>query len=139
LFLVSWLIEAGEIKDLSVEDCYVTFLAGIFRSVRFGVASSHGKANMMCFNYFEDNNAFSRTSDGKYKVDMVKMKQAVNDWAAKVIMTEGDGDYAKAVDYLTKNSVIRPGLQAELDKIKSAKIPVDIDFKQGVEVLGLTK
>jgi len=138
LFLVSTLIESGEIKDLSVEDCYVTFLAGIFRSVRFGVASSHGKANMMCFNYFEDKNAFSRTPDGKYKVDMAKMKQAVNDWAAFVIMTEGDGDYAKALDYLGKNSVIRPGLQAELDKIKSAKIPVDIDFKQGVEVLGLT-
>ncbi len=138
LFLVSKLIEAGEIKDLSVEDCYVTFLAGIFRSVRFGVASSHGKANMMCFNYFEDNHAFSRGADGKYKVDFEKMKQAVNDWAAFVIMTEGDGDYAKALSYLEKNSVIRPGLQSELDKIKSANIPVDIHFKQGVEVLGLS-
>jgi hypothetical protein len=139
LFLVTKLIEAGELKDLTAEDCYVTFMAGIFRSVRFGAASSHGKANMMCFNFFEDNKAFTHNPDGTYKVDFAKMKESMDAWAAKVIMIEGDGDYNAAAGYLKQNSVIRQGLQGDIDKLKTASIPVDIYFKQGVEVLGLTK
>ncbi|MHC1708713.1 MAG: Zn-dependent hydrolase [Bacteroidales bacterium] len=137
LFLVTKLIEMGQINDLKAEDCYVTFLAGIFRSVRFGAASSHGKANMMCFNFFEDQKAFSQNADGTYSVDFTKMKQAVDSWAQKVLMIEGDGDYAAAASYLEQNSIIRPGLQKDLDKLKSASIPVDINFIQGTEVLGL--
>ena len=137
LFLVTKLIEMGEVKDIKAEDCYVTFLAGIIRSVRFGAGDSHGKANMMCFNYFEDQKAFSQNADGTYKVDFVKMKQAVDAWSQKVLMLEGDGDYNAAVAYLDQNSIIRPGLQKDLDKLKSANIPVDINFIQGTEVLGL--
>ncbi len=139
LFLVTKLIESGDIKDLTIEDCYITYMAGIFRSVRFGAASSHGKANMMCFNFFEDNKAFSRNADGTYKVDFEKMKLSVDKWAAKVLMIEGNGDYDAAVSYLKDNSIVRPDLQTDIDKLKTANIPVDIYFKQGVEVLGLTK
>ncbi|HRY31773.1 MAG TPA: Zn-dependent hydrolase [Bacteroidales bacterium] len=137
LFLVTRLIDMGQITDIRAEDCYVTFLAGIFRSVRFGAASAHGKANMMCFNYFEDRQVFTRRDDGTYLVDMAKMKTAVNEWVAKVITTQGEGDYQAALDYLNANSVIRPGLQADLDQLKSAGIPVDVRFVQGKQVLGL--
>lgn len=137
LFLVTKLIEMGHLSDVKAEDCYITFLAGIFRSVRFGAASSHGKANMMCFNYFQDQQAFSRNDDGTYRVDLAKMKLAMNAWAAKIIMTEGDGDYAAAVEYLKANSLIRPMLRTDLDVLKSAGIPVDVNFIQGTEVLGL--
>lgn len=137
LFLVTKLIEKGEVKDIKAEDCYVTFLAGIVRSVRFGAGDAHGKANMMCFNYFEDQKAFSQNADGTYKVDFAKMKLAVDSWAQKVLMLEGDGDYKAAAAYLEQNSVIRPGLQKDIEKLKTANIPVDINFIQGTEVLGL--
>jgi len=137
LFLVTKLIEKGEIKDISTEDCYVTFMAGIFRSVRFGIASSHGKANMMCFNFFEDNGAFTRGNDGFYKVNFDKMKSAVNSWAEKILVLQGNGDYDNAIKYLKENAIIRDQLQKELDALKSAKIPKDIVFEQGKEVLGL--
>lgn len=137
LFLVTKLIEKGEIKDISTEDCYVTFMAGIFRSVRFGIASSHGKANMMCFNFFEDNGAFTRGNDGFYKVNFDKMKSAVNSWAEKNLVLQGNGDYDNAIKYLKENAIIRDQLQKELDALKSAKIPKDIVFEQGKEVLGL--
>jgi hypothetical protein len=139
LFIVTKLIEKGEIKDLTAEDCFVTFMAGIFRSVRFGAASAHGKANMMCFNYFEGAGAFSRNADGTYKVDFVKMKKAMDDWGAKIIVLQGNGDYDGAKKYLAENASIKENLQKELDALKTANIPVDIVFEQGVEVLGLKK
>ena len=137
LFLVTKLIEKGEVKDITAEDCYITFMAGIFRSVRFGAASSHGKANMMCFNFFESNGAFSRNSDGTYKVDFAKMKTAANAWAEKILILQGNGDYDGALTYLKENATIKEQLQKELDALKTANIPVDIVFEQGKEVLGL--
>ncbi|MFZ4400207.1 MAG: dipeptidyl-peptidase 3 family protein [Bacteroidales bacterium] len=137
LFIVTKLIEMGQLKDVTVEDSYVTFMAGIIRSVRFGAADSHGKANMMCFNYFEDAGAFSRNADGSYKVDMEKTKKAMNDWSAKVIQFEGDGDYEGASKYLEANSNIRKELQDDIAKLKNANIPQDIIFDQGVEALGI--
>jgi hypothetical protein len=137
LYMVNKLIEKGEIKELTVEDSYVTFMAGIFRSVRFGAASSHGKANMMCFNFFESNGAFTRNTDGTYKVDFAKMKLAVNSWAEKILIYQGNGDYDGALLYLKDNATIKEQLQKELDALKTANIPVDIVFEQGKEALGL--
>ncbi len=137
LYMVNKLIEKREIKELTTEDCYVTFMAGIFRSVRFGAASSHGKANMMCFNFFESNGAFTRNTDGTYKVDFAKMKLAVNSWAEKILIYQGNGDYDGALSYLKDNATIKEQLQKELDALKTANIPVDIIFEQGKEALGL--
>ena len=89
LYMVTSLIEKGEITNITQEDAYATFIAGILRSVRFGAASAHGKANMMCFNYFEENGAFSRNKDGKYVIDFAKAKKAMESWAALVIKVEG--------------------------------------------------
>lgn len=137
LFMVSWLIEKGELKNVSLEDSYVTYMAGIIRSVRFGAADAHGKSNMMCFNYFEDNGAFTRNADGTYHVDIEKTRKAVNGWSAMVLKFEGDGDYEGALKYIEKYGVIRPQLQKDIARLKTAKIPVDIIFDQGLETLGL--
>ncbi|MDD4215477.1 MAG: Zn-dependent hydrolase [Bacteroidales bacterium] len=137
LFIVTSLIEKGEIKEISVEDCFVTFMAGIFRSVRFGAASAHGKANMMCFNFFEKSGAFTRNDAATYTVDFEKMKTAMNQWAATILVFQGNGDYEGASKYLKENALINPQLQKELDALKSANIPKDIVFEEGKEILGL--
>jgi hypothetical protein len=137
LYMVSWLIDKGELKNVSLEDSYITYMAGIIRSVRFGAADAHGKSNMMCFNYFEDHGAFTRNSDGTYHVDIKKMKEAVDGWSAMVLKFEGDGDYEGASKYMEKYGVIRPQLQKDIARLKTAKIPLDIIFDQGVETLGL--
>lgn len=137
LYMATRLIEMGEIKDITAEDCFITYMAGLFRSVRFGAASAHGKANMMCYNYFEDKGAFERLANGTYRVNMDKIRQAMNDWAAKVLMIEGDGDYQGAITYLESNGKIRESLQGDLDRLKTARIPVDIVYEQGQKVLGL--
>jgi len=137
LWMVSWLIEKGELTGITVEDAYVTYMAGLIRSVRFGAAEAHGKANMMCFNFFEDKKAFSQNADGTFKVDIEKTRQAVNEWSAFILSIEGEGDYTKAVEYMKENGKVRPDLQAGLDKLKSANIPKDIVFDQGKVALGL--
>jgi hypothetical protein len=137
LWMVSWLIEKGELTGITVEDAYVTYMAGLIRSVRFGAAEAHGKANMMCFNFFEDKKAFSRNADGTFKVDIDKTRQAINEWSAFILSVEGEGDYAKAVNYMKENGKVRPDLQSGLDVLKTANIPKDVVFEQGKEALGL--
>jgi len=136
LFLISHLIEKKLITDATINDHYVTFMAGLIRSVRFGASEAHGKANMMCFNYFEELGAF-KFENGKYKVDFVKMKDAVDKWAGKILVFQGNGDYDGAVKFLKEYGVVKPELQKCLDQLKEANIPVDIVFKQGTKVLGL--
>lgn len=135
LFLTTTLVDRGEITGITAEDCYVTYMAGLIRSVRFGAASAHGKANMMCFNYFEERGAFERGAEGTYKVNFDKIRDAVNTWAAMVLKFEGDGDYAGAAAYLEANGNIREMLQSDLTRLRTAKIPVDIVYEQGLEVL----
>lgn len=137
LYLVTKMIEKGDIKDISAEDCYVTFMAGIFRSVRFGAASSHGKANMMCFNFFEDNGAFAVNADGTYKVDFIKMKEASDKWAATILTFQGEGDYEGVSAYINENAIIRDNLQKELNDLQNANIPIDVVFEQGKDILGI--
>ena len=137
LYMATSLITKGEIKDITVEDCFVTYMAGLFRSVRFGAASSHGKANMMCFNFFEEKGAFERLPNGRYKVSFEKIRLAMNGWAAKVLIFEGNGDYTGASAYLETNGKIHESLQSDLDRLKTANIPVDIVYNQGLEILEL--
>jgi hypothetical protein len=137
LYMATKLIEMKELVGLTEEDCYTTYMAGIFRSVRFGAASAHGKANMMCFNYFEKSGAFTRNADGTYKVDFVKTKEAVAGWSNVILTFQATGDYDGAKKYLDANATINAGLQKELDGLKSANIPVDVVFEQGKAVLGL--
>jgi len=136
LYMITKLHEQGELAG-SLEDYYTTFLAGIFRSVRFGAASAHGQANMLRFNFFADRGAFERDASGHYRVDMKKMRAAVDELSGVLLKLQGDGDYA-GVAQLTKDlGVIRPQLQADLDRLSSRAIPVDVVFTQGKAVLGL--
>ena len=140
LFMVTKLIEMGEITNITAEDAIATYIAGILRSVRFGAASSHGKANMMCFNYMEKAGAFSRDAKGQYVIDFGKAKEAMNGWAALILQTQGDGNVEFATKYRAENAGITPALQADLDKINGAGIPRDITFIQGADILlGETK
>lgn len=135
LFMVTKLVEMGEITNITAEDAITTYIAGILRSVRFGAASSHGKANMMCFNYMEKAGAFTRNAQGQYVIDFQKAKDAMNGWASLILKTQGDGNVEFATKYREENGGITPALQADLDRINSAGIPRDITFIQGEKVL----
>ncbi|MCF6440276.1 Zn-dependent hydrolase [Pseudoalteromonas luteoviolacea] len=137
LYMVEQLLRKGEITEGTLEDYYVTFMAGIFRSVRFGASSAHGKANMIRFNFFKQEGAFSKNTQGLYQVDMNKMGAAMEKLSNLILTLQGEGDYHKVDQLIATHGDIKAELQADLDKLANANIPVDVTFKQGKAVLGL--
>ena len=136
LYMVTALRDEGQITDGRMEDDYVTFIASIFRSVRFGASSAHGRANMVRFNFFQDRGAFSRDeATGTYRVDFERMREAMTELSELLLTLQGDGDYDGAGRLLSEMGVIRPALQADLARLADAGIPVDIVFDQGMAVL----
>ncbi|MEQ8881062.1 MAG: Zn-dependent hydrolase, partial [Cyclobacteriaceae bacterium] len=136
LYMITQLLESGEL-DGQIEEYYTSFLAGIFRSIRFGAGSAHGIANMIRFNYFQEHEAFQRTETGQYKIDFEKMAKASSSLSEKILTLQGDGDYDGTDLMVKEKGVISPMLQKDLDRLSEKNIPVDIVFEQGVDVLGL--
>jgi len=138
LYMITELHKAGELGDVDLRDFYVTFMTGIFRSVRFGAASAHGRANMVRFNFFLDEGAFVRDAEtGRYSVDFERMETAIANLSRLLLTLQGDGDYDGARELTESKGIITPQLQADLDRLTEASIPVDIVFQQGVTELGL--
>lgn len=137
LYMISRLNTAGELQG-DVRNNYVTFISGIFRSVRFGASSAHGRANVARFNFFSEMGAFVRDSTtSTYRVDLERMPAATDSLSATILRFQGNGDYAGVSTWMEKYGVIGPQLQADLDRLGTAGIPVDVVFEQGVGVLGL--
>ncbi|NGY04195.1 dipeptidyl-peptidase 3 family protein [Solimonas terrae] len=138
LYMVAKLADKGELDKTRLMDNYVTFLAGILRSVRFGATDAHAKANMVRFNFFAQEGAFTRDpASGRYRVDFTRMTEAMNALSAKLLTIQGDGDYAAARALTDSMGKVGPTLAADLKKLDAAHIPVDIRFEQGAAVLGL--
>ncbi len=138
LYMITALHEAGELGEIDLRDNYVTFMASIFRSIRFGASSAHGKANMVRFNFFAEHGAFIRDPEsGKYRVDYDKMEDAMAALSELLLTLQGNGDYEGASELTETKGVISEELQADLDRLTRANIPVDIVFNMGVAELGL--
>lgn len=138
LYMITQLHEKGVLGKHELMDNYVTFMASIFRSVRFGASSSHGKANMIRFNYFKEKGAFARDEKtGTYKIDMEKMKIAMNELSSLILKLQGDGDLEGVQKLLKEKGSIGPMLQKDLERLSQAGIPIDIEFIQGAEILGI--
>ncbi|MBN2523465.1 MAG: Zn-dependent hydrolase [Bacteroidales bacterium] len=136
-YLITELSKKGEI-DGDLEEYYTTFLAGIFRSVRFGASSAHGKANMIRFNFFKQMNAFERDdTEGTYRVNFENMEKAVEALSRKVLILQGNGDYDSVDKFVKELGIMDGQLQSDLDRLNDADIPVDIIFEQGFDVLGI--
>ena len=138
LFMITWLHDRGELPDAALMDYYVTFMTGIFRSVRWGATHAHGRANMVRFNYFRDREAFARDPvTGRYRVDEQRMRAAIDALSAEILTLQGSGDYEGAGALLQDLGNVGPDLQADLERLSAAEIPVDVVFRQGPQVLGL--
>lgn len=138
LYMIQELRKRGELAEGELMDDYVTFLAGIFRSIRFGASSAHGRANMIRFNFFKEAGAFSRDAEtGTYRVNVPEFEAAVTSLSSEILQLQGNGDYQAVDAFVTKLGDVDAELQADLDRLSAASIPVDIVYEQGKEVLGL--
>jgi len=149
LYMVTQLFDEKQLEG-SLDDYYVTFVASVFRSVRFGASSAHGKANMITFNTLLNQGAIVLEEKGKptadggaekrtYKVDVAKMRQVISDLAGELLRLQGNGNSADVKAVLNTRGVIGAPLQMDLKRIEKAGIPVDLVFDQGIKTLGLEK
>ena len=140
LYLVTRLLEQRELTGTTVEDHYVTFLASIFRSVRFGATEAHGRANAVELSYFAEHGAFTRDSaTGRYRVDIPGMRSAVDSLGALILRLQGDGDYESVSRFMAQRGVLPPAVTGDLARLSGKHIPVDVVFEQGPGVLALER
>jgi hypothetical protein len=138
LYMVTRLLEQHQLTGTTLEDHYVTFLASILRSIRFGVSEAHGRANAAQLSYFEEQGAFTRDSaSGTYRVDSPKMRVAVDSLGSLILRLQGDGDYEGVKRFMAARSALSPTLEGDLARLGDKGIPVDVVFEQGTAVLGL--
>lgn len=140
LYMIGELVRLKALPKKALMENYVTFAAGIFRSVRFGAASSHGKANMATFNFFVKTGAITRNDKtGYYTVNEKAMKRAIKKISQDIIVMQGNGDYDAAQKRNSEQGTISATLKKDLKRIDSKRIPRDLNFVQGPNVVGLSK
>ncbi len=130
LYMIRQLNAQGEMGQEPIEDNYVTFLASLFRSVRFGAADAHGRANVVAFNYLQSLGAFTREPNGKYRVDVAKMRAGADALSRDILVLQGNGDYAGVGRLYAEQGAIGPVLRADLARLASKGIPVDLVYEQ---------
>lgn len=125
LFMLQYLIDRGVVDSATERRMYVTFLAGVFRSVRFGINEAHGRGMAFLFNTLHDAGAFVYdSSTARFRVDFDAIKPAVRDLTGLIMTVQAEGNYTKARQLLETYAVVRPPMQQALDALKD--IPVDI-------------
>ena len=128
LYMIRQLSAQGEMSS-RMDDHYVTFLASLFRSIRFGAASAHGRANVVAFNFLERMGAFTRGADGKYRVNVAQLRAGTDELSRRILMIQGNGDYDGARAFYAEFGAIGSVLQSDLDRLRTAGIPVDIVYE----------
>jgi hypothetical protein len=126
LWALQYMIDHNIIDKSMEKTLYITYLASMFRSVRFGITEAHGKGVAMQFNYLTDEDAIKyNKGSGTFSVDHEKFKAGVTKLTHDLLTLEAEGSYEKAKAILDKFAVIRPPMQQALDKLKD--VPVDIE------------
>ena len=125
LFALRFLFDKGKLDAKLGDTMYSTYLASMFRSIRFGINEAHGRGVAIQLNYFLDNGGVSVNADGTFQVNADTFKQNVIDLTRDIMTMQAVGDYGAAKAIIDKLGVIRPPTQAILDKLKD--VPVDIE------------
>lgn len=124
MYGLKWLVDHKALPAARLEEYYASYVAGIFRTVRFGVAEAHGRGEMMEFNFLTEKGAIERGSGGLYRVRFEKMPAAIAELAKELLQIEATGDGARAERWFARYDKMPAQLHAALDAVKN--VPVDI-------------
>jgi hypothetical protein len=125
LFALQFLVNREKLDKALDQSMYVTYLASMFRSIRFGITEAHGRGVAIQLNYFLDNGGVTVAQNGTFAVNPERIRQNVTDLTRDIMTLQARGDYAAAKAMMDKLGVVRPPVQAVLDKLKA--VPVDIE------------
>jgi hypothetical protein len=126
LFGLKWLADHGGLAPGKLNGYYISYLAGILRTVRFGLGEAHGRAEMMEFNYLAARGVLARDpATGRYAIDLASMPGAVTDLATELLQQEANGDRARTEAWFARYGSMPPELAKSLEAAHD--VPVDID------------
>jgi hypothetical protein len=125
MFGLKWLVDHGVLPRNKLQGYYASYVADIFRTVRFGTGEAHGQAEMMEFNYLLEHGAIKRESSGKYAIDYARIPDVIADLAKELLDIEAKGDRQRAEEWFKKYDVMPAELQTGLKK--ASTVPVDVD------------
>jgi len=126
LYGLKWLVDRGDLPKEKLNGYYASEVAGIFRTVRFGVAEAHGRAEIMEFNFYLEHGAIARdAASERYAIDFVRMPEAVAALGKELLEQEATGDRARVEAWFTKYGTIPPELAKALEA--ASDVPVDVD------------
>ena len=125
MFGLKWLVDHGVLPKEKLEEYYASYVAGIFRTVRFGAGEAHGQAEMMEFNYLSERGAIKRRPSGEYAIDYGIMPAVLADLAKELLDIEATGDRNRAENWFRRYNVVPADLQVALKA--ASKVPVDVD------------
>jgi hypothetical protein len=125
LFALQYLVDKGQLDKKFEQTMYTTFLASAFRSIRFGVNEAHGRGQAIQLNYLMDQGAFQVNADGTFAVDPARIRDGVTALTRDIMTLQAEGSYSKARAMIQTLGVVRPPVQAVLDKLND--VPVDIE------------
>jgi len=124
MFCLKWLEDHGDISSEQLDEDYISYVAGNFRTIRFGIAEPHGRAEMMEFNYMLEQGAVTREATGRYAVVLEKMPGAIASLARELLEQEASGDRARTAAWFAEYAVLPDHLQKAFEQVSD--IPVDI-------------
>jgi len=127
MFAVKWLVDRGALPKERLEEYYASYVAGIFRTVRFGTGEAHGRAEMMEFNYLAEQGAIAlvRSPGDRYRINYAKMPAAIDRLAKELLEEEASGDRSRAEAWFRRYDRMPPSLSAVLTEAR--EVPVDVD------------
>lgn len=132
MFCLQWLMRHGALPESRAREYYTSYVAGIFRSLRYGVAEAHGRAEMMEFNYLSEQNAIRRTDD-EYRVAFDRIPAAITSLSKELLTIEAIGDRVRAEDWFKRYDQMPANMKAEMEK--TGAVPVDIEPVFSVPVI----
>ena len=123
---MKWLVDRGNLPKDKLRGYYVSEVAGVFRTVRFGVAEAHGRAEIMEFNFYSERGVIARdAASGRYVIDLERMPEAVATLAKELLEQEATGDRARVEAWFANYGSMPPELTKALEA--ASDVPVDID------------
>jgi len=124
LWALQQLIDKGVLPRSQERSFYLTFVASMLRTLRFGATEAHARGMELQLNYLIEAGAVRFAADGRLDVDLARIKGAVSNLTHEIMTIQANGDYARARDWLARMLFIAAPVQQLIERL--GDVPVDI-------------
>jgi hypothetical protein len=125
VYNILFMMDKGELPKAERAQLFATYMAGVFRAVRWGAGEAHGRGAALQYGYLKEKGAFSWDAAARrYRVNDAAMQAGIAALVADLVKLQGDGDYAGMNAFFDKYARLDAEAQSVIATLKD--IPVDI-------------